>query len=337
MSRLRSGEVRMCTRKVSRILIIALICVCASIAARASVYSGQVNFGGLPVPGATVTALQGDKTISVTTDESGVFRFADLLDGDWKIEVKMLCFEIIKADVTIAPQMSPAKWELKLLPIAELKALATPIPQVTAPTAPVLAASAEKKPDVPGAQQGPAEIPKPASEADQDSNDGFLVNGSVNNAATSQFSLDRAFGNRRFNTFKVYNGGFRFTFDNSALDARQYSLSGFSTPKPGYDRFTAGFEFGGPLRIPHLLPRKGPNFFVGYQWTRNNTTLTQSALVPTLDERAGNRCRCAGAACHDHRSKHGAAIREQSGAGQSAGSGSAQFISTAERHRQSAV
>ena len=275
-------------RKIRRFLIAATICVCASIPAHASVYSGQVNFGGLPLPGATVTASQGDKSISVTTDEGGVFRFSDLPDGEWKIEVRMLCFENLRTDVTIAPQTTPAKWELKMLPMAELKALATAPPPAPVPAAPALAASAEKKPAGPAAQQGATDIPKPASETNTDSNDGFLVNGSVNNAATSQFSLNQAFGNRRFNTRSLYNGGFRFTFDNSALDARQYSLSGFSTPKPVYDRFTAGFEFGGPLRIPHLLPRNGPNFFVGYQWTRNHNALTQSALVPTQDERAGN-------------------------------------------------
>lgn len=273
--------------KISRVLIVAMICAYVSLCARASVYSGQVNFGGLPVPGATVTVTQGDKSFSVTTDEGGVFRFADLSDGDWKVEVKMLCFATLQADVTITPQMSPAKWELKLLPIAELKALAAAPPTLPAAPAPVLTTSAEKKPDDPGAPQT-AEIPKPASDANQDSNDGFLVNGSVNNAATSQYSLDRAFGNRRFNTHNLYNGGLRFTFDNSALDARQYSLSGFSTPKPLYYRFTAGFQFGGPLKVPHLLPRNGPNFFIGYQWTRNHTALTQSALVPTLDERGGN-------------------------------------------------
>ena len=94
--------------KISRLLIVAVTVLCAWISARASVYSGQVNFGGLPVPGATVTATQGDKSVSVTTDEGGVFRFADLPDGGWKIEVKMLCFETMHADVTIAPQMSPA-------------------------------------------------------------------------------------------------------------------------------------------------------------------------------------------------------------------------------------
>ena len=138
---------------------------------------------------------------------------------------------------------------------------------------------AEKKPESPGAAQGPAEMPKPAGDANQHSTDGFLVNGSVNNAATSQYSLNQAFGNRRFNTTNLYNGGFRLILDNSALDARQYSLSGFSTPKPVYDRITAGFAIGGPLKIPHLLPR-GPNFFVGYQWTRNHTAQTDPHSFP---------------------------------------------------------
>jgi hypothetical protein len=54
----------------------------------------------------------------------------------------------------------------------------------------------------------------------------LLVNGSVNNAAISKFSLDQAFGNRRSNSKSRYSGGFAAILDNSALDARLYSLSG---------------------------------------------------------------------------------------------------------------
>jgi hypothetical protein len=50
---------------------------------------------------------------------------------------------------------------------------------------------------------------------------------------------------------------------------------------------TAGLTFGGPLRIPHVLPN-GPNLFLAYQWTRNHTAETNSALVPTEEERQGN-------------------------------------------------
>ncbi len=116
----------------------------------------------------------------------------------------------------------------------------------------------------------PVDIPKAPEDANEQSADGLLVNGSVNNAATSQYSLNQAFGNRRPNSRSLYNGGFAVILDNSALDARQYSLSGFSTPKPAYDRITAGFTVGGPLKIPHVLPR-GPNFFFTYQGSRDST------------------------------------------------------------------
>ena len=271
--------------RLKRMLFTLLLCVGASVDASASPYYGQVTFGGLPVPGVTVAATQGTKTFSVTSDEGGVFHFDDLPDGEWKIEVKMQCFETIHADIAVAPKMPGAKYELKLLPQQQLEALAKAQPPIPV-ASPSLKPASEKKGEKSEAQQAAAETPKPAEDANQQSSDGFLVNGSVNNAATSQFSLNQAFGNRRFNTKNLYNGGFAVIFDSSALDARQYSLTGFVTPKPVYDRITAGFTFGGPLRIPRLLPH-GPNFFVGYQWTRDHNAQTDSALVPTLDQRAG--------------------------------------------------
>lgn len=270
---------------LKRTLLAVLFCVCATPLARASKYYGQVNFGGLPVPGVTVVASRDGKTISASSDEGGVFHFDDLADGQWKIEVKMQCFETIDADVTIVTGMPAAKWELKLLPADQLQALAkAPPPIPVAP--PALKAASEKKPETNATQQPAPEMPKPPEDPNAQSSDGFLVNGSVNNAATSQFSLNQAFGNRRFNSRSLYNGGFMLILDNSALDARQYSLTGFATPKPAYDRVTAGFVIGGPIKIPHLLPR-GPNFFAGYQWTRNHNAVTYPALVPTLNERAG--------------------------------------------------
>jgi Carboxypeptidase regulatory-like domain len=269
-------------RWFTRCLIAVLLCLCTVPLARASEYFGQITFGGLPVPGATIIATQGSKTFNVTSDEGGVFRFDDLPDGQWKIQIKMLCFETVDADVTIAPKMSGAKYELMLLPADQLRTLATaPPPPAPKPALQV----AEKKPEN-SAVQAPQEMPKPPDDANQQSSDGFLVNGSVNNAATSQFSLNQAFGNRRFNTKSLYNGGFGLIFDNAVLNARPYSLTGFETPKPVYNRITLGFTLGGPLKIPHLLPR-GPNFFVGYQWTRNNTAQTNPGLVPTLEERSG--------------------------------------------------
>jgi hypothetical protein len=58
-------------------LILAALIVGAHHVLAGGEHSGQVTFGGLPVPGATVTASAGDKTLTTATDEQGVFRLPD--------------------------------------------------------------------------------------------------------------------------------------------------------------------------------------------------------------------------------------------------------------------
>jgi trimeric autotransporter adhesin len=243
--------------------------------ALASEYHGLVTFGGLPLPGATVTVTQGTKKLSTVSDQSGMFTFADLTGGSGEIEIEMQCFAPVQAEITVSSGAPAAKWELTLLPLEQIAKL-TKLAPVVSPSLPAV-------PKAPAGSESAVEIPKPAAE----SSDGFLVNGSVNNAATSRYSLDQAFGNRRSNSRALYNGGFAAIVDNSVLDARPYSLSGLDTPKPAYNRVTAIVTLGGPLRIPHLLPR-GPTFFVAYEWTRDHTAETDPGLVPTEAERAGD-------------------------------------------------
>ncbi len=47
----------------------------------AAEHHGTVKSGGLPVPGASITATKGDKKLYTTTDENGRYTFADLADG----------------------------------------------------------------------------------------------------------------------------------------------------------------------------------------------------------------------------------------------------------------
>jgi trimeric autotransporter adhesin len=126
-----------------------------------------------------------------------------------------------------------------------------------------------------------------AEDLSQRAADGFLINGTANNSASSPFALNQAFGNNRRGTRRLYNGGLGFVLDNSALDARSYSLSGVDTRQPAYNHMRGTASFGGPLRIPHLA-HNGPNFFAGFQWIRNRTVQTESGLVPTLAERNGD-------------------------------------------------
>jgi len=253
---------------------------------------GEVTFGGLPVPGATVTATQGDKKITAVTDQQGVYSFPDLTDGMWTIQVEMLGFSAVKDDITVGPETKPSTWELKMLPLDQIHAEAQPKgppPTPPPPAQPSPTQSAPKAAD----QQKPEPTPsvsetEPArDELAQRANDGFLINGSQNNGASSPFSLVPAFGNNRNGGRSLYNGNLGVYLDNSVLDASPFSLTGQNTPKPAYNHLTGVASFGGPLRIPHLL-KNGPNFFVGYQWTRNRSDNIGSALMPTVAQREGD-------------------------------------------------
>src|ERR1700704_6510026 len=86
-------------------------------------HHGMVMFGGVPVPGVTVTATQGDKKFVAISDLQGAYSFPDLADGVWTMQVDMLCFSPIKQEVSVA---LPPEWTLKLLPLDETKAAAGP-------------------------------------------------------------------------------------------------------------------------------------------------------------------------------------------------------------------
>jgi trimeric autotransporter adhesin len=269
--------------------LLQLVCVFALLLlpnfAAASPYYGKVTYNGLAVPGATVTATQAGVKLTAVTDAGGVYQFADLKDGVWKIDIRMQFFATIHAQVTVAPKLPAGNWELTPLPMSQLLARAQNAQAAT--VAPELPAVTALKPSQQKPEEGGGEAPKEPPEQDDRSADGFLVNGSVNNSATSVYSTNPAFGNSRTNSRALYNGGFATIVDNSSIDARPFSLSGVEAPKDSYTHMTAGFTLGGPLNIPHLMPQ-GPNFFVGYVWTRDNNATINTGLVPTLAERSGD-------------------------------------------------
>jgi hypothetical protein len=251
----------------------------------ASAYSGQVVFTGLPVPGATVTATQDGKKLVAVTDSQGVYTFADLANGRWTLDIAMTGFSPISRQVTVAPNVPAERWELKLMPFDQMKAALisqqSAAPPVAAPN------PAEAPPNEPAPKEA---TPSPQSIAGDDSagaSDGFLINGSTNNGAASPFAQFPAFGNNRSGSRGLYNGSIGIIADNSALDARTFSLTGQDTPKPEYSRLTGVITLGGPLRIPRLL-KNGPVFFVGYQWTRNRDAVATPGLMPTVAQRAGD-------------------------------------------------
>jgi hypothetical protein len=229
-----------------------------------------------------------------TADQQGLYSFPDLAEGRWTIEVQMTGFATIKQDVAIKPDAPAGNWELKLLPLGEIKAVKVPAgggarQEVLLHPTPSAGAAAtppnHQEPNPWGANNPDQE---PSQEAlSPRAADGFLINGSQLNGAASPFSQSFAFGNHRGGGRGLYSASIGVIFGNSALDAKPFSLSGQNTPKPAYNRITGVATFGGPLRIPHLL-RHGPNFFAAYQWTRYVDASTQSALMPDAAEREGD-------------------------------------------------
>jgi hypothetical protein len=239
----------------------------------------------------------------------------------------MLCFAPAEREVAIAPNAPAGDWELKLLPIDQMNAVAAPKPQpgTAAPAsvaAPTNATASNSKPEKqaaqrPGSRNNKAQVAAPpangqagfqrtdvnaskdaaklenedagapVSELNQSS---FVVAGSVNNGAASPFAQSQAFGNMRKGPGPRYNGAIGGAVDNSALNARSFSLTGQPTPKPAYNHLQGTVSFGGPIYIPRLLPltRTSPNFFFAYQWMRNRNASTQTTRVPTDAERNGD-------------------------------------------------
>ena len=253
----------------------------AGLLAWASEYHGQVFFSGLPVPGATVTVTQGAKRFETVTDLQGLYEFADLPDGPWKIQIEMRGFSTLKSQVTVAPRMPQGAWELKLLGLAQMLAK-TPVTQ------PQQAPSAITPQEKPKHENANAPQVQPHSDQTAESaSNALLINGSENNAATSKYTISPAFGNRRPGTRGLYTGGIGTIVGNSVFDARPYSLTGLQVPKDSYSRVTTVFTLGGPLNIPHLMWH-GPDFFVAYQRTREGDAAIESGLVPTPAERSGD-------------------------------------------------
>jgi hypothetical protein len=280
----------------------------------AAEHHGQVKFGGLPVPGASVTATQGDKKQVAVTDSQGLYTFPDLADGVWSIEVEMLCFEALKKDIAVAPDAPSPEFDLKLLPLDQLKAAATAAPPAlpatgvtvaAAPAQPATPAPANAKSNDRKSAAAPANpqsgfqrtdvnaspnaapadsggLASAAVDPNANASDAFVLNGSASNRIES-----RAIGNVRKGPRSWYSGNLSFVMDNSMLDARAFSLTGQNTAKPSYNHLQLGGSLGGPLYIPHVLKSNG-QFFLGYQTMRNRNASTLSGLMPTQAERDGD-------------------------------------------------
>lgn len=80
-------------------------------------------------------------------------------------------------------------------------------------------------------------------------------------------------------------------YENSAFDARPYSITGVQSPKISHYDERVGGALGGPLKIPHIYNGADRTyFFVNYQHEISQTPVDEFSTVPSQDERTGNFC-----------------------------------------------
>lgn len=357
---------------------------CFAVVLLAAEYHGTVKSGGLPIPGAAVTATQGDKKLTTTTDDQGVYSFPDLSDGDWTLTIEMFGFDKTSRQVSVAPGAAAADWDLKLQPFNHPETAAAPpkepTPATSAPNRPKNAtppnpATARNRGQqatanggrgtfqrldvnasgeagaVPG-ETASTENDVSAANLNQSASEALVVNGSLSSGVNAPQQNDwqgfgrspgdfapgslnnmgglngpggpggfggpggggpggrfagggrgfpgggrpgqraaggngrTSFGNARRQR-RQYNGNLAFVLDNSALDAKPYSLTGQQSPKLAYAHFRTNGTFGGPLKIPKILSGDNTFFFINYQLTRNRNASIATGLVPTEAEREG--------------------------------------------------
>src|SRR5215471_8949327 len=134
--------------------------------------TGRVVFGDKPVPGATVTAVRADRTVTSFTNDAGEFQLTGLDAGWWTIRVEMCGFVTETREMRL-PLAAPLAVPLTMRVYGEI---------------------------VPGSPK-PPEQSSPAP----DTADASIIAGSVINGAASPYAQPRAFGNNRPRGVPFYN------------------------------------------------------------------------------------------------------------------------------------
>ena len=113
--------------------------------------------------------------------------------------------------------------------------------------------------------------------------------GGAQRARNGQRGNGAYLGNRANRGRQGINGQASFSLNNSALNARPFSLTGQDIPQAAYAQSRFSVVVGGPLRIPKLLEKDTNTFFfISYFATRAKNPYKNVATVPTAAERSGD-------------------------------------------------
>jgi hypothetical protein len=137
-----------------------------------------VKFGGQPLPGATVIAIQGDHRVMTTTDEAGAYQLDGLAPGTYTVEVQMFGFQTAHKQIQIAAGSQPAtEWLLDLQTVRQREPREPGQRPQQQGGFRAAAGTTENELDQLAAS-APQDIAQPPS---ANANEAFLVNGSLSN------------------------------------------------------------------------------------------------------------------------------------------------------------
>lgn len=99
-------------------------------------------------------------------------------------------------------------------------------------------------------------------------------------------------GGAQFGNFRRRNqqirGQLSYTLQNSALNAKPFSLNGLDIPQAAYAQNRFSLIVGGPLVIPRIVKDPATQFFLTYFGTRQRSPRLFTETVPTASEREGD-------------------------------------------------
>lgn len=95
-------------------------------------------------------------------------------------------------------------------------------------------------------------------------------------------------GNRQRGQQNRITGSLFYTFGNSVLNARPFSVNGIEAPKAAYAQNRFGFSAGGPMYVPKLFNFPKVFWFINYTGNLVRNGVDQAFSEPTLAMRGGD-------------------------------------------------
>ncbi|HWQ56491.1 MAG TPA: carboxypeptidase-like regulatory domain-containing protein, partial [Bryobacteraceae bacterium] len=184
---------------MSRAFWFALFLVVCGCYARAeeSHLAGTVRSAGQPVPGASVTLVQGGRRVITTTDEAGRYEFAGLTPGPATVQVEMFGFGTAAQTKEVGTAATQLDFSLELKPFAGTAPAAQPAPAKRVPPRGFqsLTLTANADAQIQEALRNTQHQEGPAPDA-SNANEAFLVSGSLSTGLQEARPEDLMLGRR---------------------------------------------------------------------------------------------------------------------------------------------